>query len=110
MTEPIWKRVLLCAQKLTRNGITPFTRGDLIRCVQRTDPNCGPGSINPIIQGLTDNLRGGAPGAVGKDLLHSVGRGQFILKNNSGDHASNLSPGDSNKRFTPKPPPITESR
>lgn len=59
--------------------MTPFTRADLIRCVQRGDPNCSPNSINPIIQGLTDNLRGGAPGAVGKNLLHSVGRGQFVL-------------------------------
>lgn len=80
MSEAIWKRVYRCAQELTRQGMTPFTRGDLIRCVQRSDPDCNPDSINPIIQGMTDNLRGGAPGAVGKDLLHSVGRGQFILR------------------------------
>lgn len=60
--------------------MTPFTRGDLIRRVQRRYPDCWPDSINPIIQGLTDNLRGGAPGAAGKNLLHSVGRGQFVLK------------------------------
>jgi len=30
--------------------------------------------------GQANNLRGGAPGAVGKNILHSVGRGLFILK------------------------------
>lgn len=79
MREPIWERVLQCARELTREGKVPFTRGDLILCIQRNDPNCNPGSINPIIQGMTDNLRGGAPGSVDKDLLHSVGRGLFVL-------------------------------
>lgn len=37
-----------------------------------------------MIQGLTDNLRGGAPGAVGKNLFHSVGRGLFVLKEVAG--------------------------
>ena len=32
-----------------------------------------------MIQGVTDNLKGGAPGAVGKKILYSVGRGQFVL-------------------------------
>jgi len=77
--QPIWRLVQLCAQELTNNGITPFTRGDLIHCVQRLNSDYGPDSINPIIQGITDNLRGGAPGAVGKDILHSVGRGFFVL-------------------------------
>ena len=38
-----------------------------------------------MIQGITDNLKGGAPGAVGKNILHSVARGQFVL---CGDSAS----------------------
>ncbi|GHC21217.1 GIY-YIG nuclease family protein [Aidingimonas halophila] len=80
MSDAIWKCVYRCAQELTQQGVTPFTRGDLIRCVQRYKSDCGPGSINPIIQGLTENLRGGASGAVGKNLLHSVGRGQFVLR------------------------------
>lgn len=101
MSEPIWRRVQVCAQELTRGGLTPFTRRDLIRRIQRTAPECGSDSINPIIQGLTDNLRGGAPGAVGKDLLHSVGRGLFILKGSatsrSGASASAIAPGASQK-------------
>ena len=93
MSDAIWKRVYRCAQELTEQGVTPFTRGDLIRCVQRFASDCTPNSINPIIQGLTDNLRGGAPGAAGKNLLHSVGRGQFVLRGaatslSSGEKAS----------------------
>lgn len=80
---PIWEIVHRCAQDLNKSGHSPFTRGDIIKCVQRKNPNCGPDSINPIIQGLTDNLRGGAPGAVGKNLLHSVGRGLFTLRTSS---------------------------
>ena len=61
------------------NGISPFTRVDIIKCVQQKNPSYRPDSINPIIQGLTDNLKGGAQGAVGKNILHSVGRGLFVL-------------------------------
>ena len=75
----IWTLVEQCAKELTENGISPFTRADLIKGVQRKDASYGPDSINPIIQGLTDNLKGGAPGAVGKNILHSVGRGLFVL-------------------------------
>ena len=77
---PIWRLVEDCAHDLTTGGLTPFTRGDLITCVQRKNPRYGPDSINPIIQGLTDNLRGGAQGTVGKNVLHSVGRGLFQLR------------------------------
>ncbi len=78
--QSIWRLVRCCAKELTERGQTPFTRGDLIKCVQRTNPHYEENSINPIIQGITDNLRGGAPGAVGKNILHSVDRGLFVLK------------------------------
>ena len=86
----IWKLVEQCARELTKNGISPFTRGDIINCVQRKNAAYRPDSINPIIQGLTDNLRGGAPGAVGKDILHSVGRGLFVLKGENPEHMKQL--------------------
>lgn len=76
----IWRLVEKCAIDLTNNGESPFTRGDLIKGVRLKNPNFQENSINPIIQGLTDNLKGGAPGAVGKNILHSVGRGLFVLK------------------------------
>ena len=65
----IWKLVEECARQLTENGISPFTRVDIIKCVQRKNAAYGPDSINPIIQGLTDNHHGGAPGAVGARLV-----------------------------------------
>jgi hypothetical protein len=77
--EPIWRLVQDCAKELTRAGKVPFTRGDIVACVQKRRAHCDENSINPIIQGLTDNLKGGAPGADGKKILHSVGRGQFVL-------------------------------
>lgn len=75
----IWELIEQCSRELTKNGVSPFTRADIIRCVQMKNSAYGPNSINPIIQGLTDNLKGGAPGAVGKGILHSVGRNQFVL-------------------------------
>ena len=84
--QTIWRLVQVCAEELTNNGTTPFTRSDLVRCVQRKNSAYEPNSINPIIQGVTDNLRGGAPGAVGKNILHSVGRSLFILNESSVVH------------------------
>jgi len=84
MKQPIWKLVQLCAQGLTKRGVTPFKRSDLIHCVQSKNPKYKANSINPIIQGVTDNLRGGAPGAIGKNILHSVGRGLFVLREGIG--------------------------
>ena len=86
----IWMLVQQCARELTDNGVSPFTRSDIIKCVQRKNAAFGPDSINPIIQGLTDNLRGGAPGAVGKKILHSVGRGLFVLSGENSEHKKPL--------------------
>jgi len=82
----IWTLVEEAARELTENGISPFTRADLIRYVQMKNVSYGPDSINPIIQGLTDNLKGGAPGADGKNILHSIGRGLFVLSDKSQVH------------------------
>jgi len=95
----IWKLVEQCARELTENGISPFTRADIIKCVQRKNAAYGPNSINPIIQGLTDNLQGGAPGAVGKNILHSVGRGLFVL---CGEDPEHKYPASDNKTQKPK--------
>lgn len=78
--QPIWRLLEESAQELSKEGVIPFTRGDLIERVQRRKPDCLPDSINPMIQGITDNLKGGAPVAVGKNILHSVGRGLFVLR------------------------------
>ncbi|MBI5331209.1 MAG: hypothetical protein HZB71_11425 [Betaproteobacteria bacterium] len=78
-SEPLWRLIHSCALKLTSAERVPFTRGELISCVQEQSRNAKADSINPIIQGMTDNLKGGAPGSDGKRLLHSVGRGKFVL-------------------------------
>lgn len=77
--KPIWQLVQDCARELNKNGNVPFTRRDLIACVQKKKQGCEENSINPVIQGLTNNLKGGAPVADGKNVLHSVGRGLFVL-------------------------------
>ena len=82
----IWRLVRNCAHELTAAGRTPFTRGDIVEGVQRVDPSVGRGSIDPVIQGVTDNLSGGAPGAVGKNILHSVARGRFVLASADAEH------------------------
>ena len=77
--QSIWQMVQECARELTKAGSVPFTRQDIIACIKRRSPRCDENSINPIIQGVTDNLKGGTPGADGKKVLHSVGRGLFVL-------------------------------
>lgn len=79
----IWLLVQQCAQELTTNRHPPFARRDIIQCVQRTHPHYAKDSIDPIIQGLTDNLKGGAYSAGWKRTLHSVARGRFVLYQSS---------------------------
>ncbi len=77
--QPNWKLLLDCGRRLTAAGRTPFTRGMLIDCVQRIDANAKEGSLNPTIQGMTDNLRGGNGSGLLHPSFHSVGRGEFVL-------------------------------
>ena len=77
--RPIWHLLEECATKLTQEGRAPFARSDLIDCVKRYVPDAKPDSINPVIQGITDNLRGGPPVAEGRNILHRVARGRFEL-------------------------------
>lgn len=100
-SKRIWEMVKECAQELTREGIVPFTRPNIIDRIQIIRPDSKPDAINPIIQGLTDNLKGGVPSAGGVKVLHSVGRGQFeLIKNDSLTEsavASNITAGDCNE-------------
>jgi len=77
--KPNWILLKECGEKLTRDGKTPFTRRQLIDCVQEKHPDRGEGSLNPMIQGMTVNLNGGAPGGIGKNVFYSIGRGLFEL-------------------------------
>lgn len=52
MTDgPLWKVLLGCARSLTARDVSPFTRVDLIQCVQRQRSEVGRSSLDPIIQG-----------------------------------------------------------
>jgi len=77
--KPNWILLKECAEKLTREGKAPFTRRQLIDCVHEKHPDRGEGSLNPMIQGMTVNLKGGAPGGIDKSIFYSVGRGLFEL-------------------------------
>lgn len=76
---PHWQLLGACARKLTAEGRTPFTRQDLIACVRQTRPDANPDSLNPMIQGITVNAKGGAPGGKGKRILWRVGYGRYEL-------------------------------
>src|SRR6266498_2522939 len=77
--KPNWILLKECAYELHEMGIVPFKRGQLIECVRRKHPDIPESSLNPMIQGMTVNLNGGAPGGIGKNLFYSVGRGMFEL-------------------------------
>lgn len=77
--EPNWILLKECGEELTREGKVPFRRKQLIDCVQEKHPDRGKNSLNPMIQGMTVNLKGGAPGGIGKNVFYSVGHGLFEL-------------------------------
>lgn len=95
------------AQHLSRAKGT-FTRQDIADWIRQNHPDLplNLGSLNPQIQGVTVNLRGGAPGAVGKTILTSVGRGQFRL------YREDVAASAEEVRAAPVPtdsrPPVTE--
>lgn len=78
--KPMHEIITEAARLLEKLGKKPFNRQDIIALIQWKYPDANEGTINPMIQGMTDNLNGGAPGAEGKNILHSVGRGLFELR------------------------------
>ncbi|MFP5219779.1 MAG: DUF6884 domain-containing protein [Actinomycetes bacterium] len=76
--EPAWSLLLQAARGLTGRGVSPFSRDQLLREVQRLDPSRRDSSLGPVLQGLTANAPGGVPSPVGRPLLR-VGRGQYRL-------------------------------
>lgn len=75
--EPTWQLVLAAARRLGSGG-REFTLHDLVREVQRMDPSRGRGSIQPVIQGMTDNA-GRGPGSPCGTPLHRVAHGVYEL-------------------------------
>ncbi|HEV8719743.1 MAG TPA: hypothetical protein VGW77_03785 [Candidatus Binatia bacterium] len=77
--KPNWQLLKEAGQGLTKEGKSQFTRRQLIERVWKSHPGIGENILNPMIQGMTINLKGGAPGGVGKDIFHSVERGMFEM-------------------------------
>lgn len=80
-----WRLIKIAAERLageTRQNT--FTRGDIINYInnvllQASDEHRNPDSLNPCIQGVTVNARGGAPGCTNKNLFYRVSRGTYSL-------------------------------
>jgi len=79
--RPTWEIVLEGARRLVANGTNVFTRAQLIAHVQKRAPSRERPSIDPIIQGMTDNATGGPPSACGL-VFRRVDRGHYILLDN----------------------------
>lgn len=75
---PAWSLLLAAAEALTARGNTPFSRDQLLSEVLRTHPDRRPGSLGPVLQGLTANAPGGVPSPAGRPL-ERVGRGSYRL-------------------------------
>jgi hypothetical protein len=71
------KLVEHCTRILAQKGRVPFSRKDLIACIQERRPGLSKNTINPIIQAVTENLVGGVPAYADLKILRSVGRGLF---------------------------------
>lgn len=81
MTNEEYVQTITEAAKLLTNlDKKQFSRKDIIALVQWKFPNALENTINPMIQGLTDNLKGGAQYTIEKKkIFHSVKRGIFKL-------------------------------
>jgi len=80
--KPIYKIIEETAIILTKIGKVPFTRKDIINLMKYKYEDVNEDSINPMIQGITNNLKGGTSGGEGKNILYSIGKGKFILFRN----------------------------
>lgn len=79
--EPIYEKIRKIAVKLTEIGVVPFGRKDIFRELKEKYIDIDEDTVNPIIQGITVNLKGGARGCTNKNILKSVARGKFELYN-----------------------------
>src|ERR1700730_8610437 len=76
--RPIWEILLEGARSLGTRGISEFTRLELVEYVQSVHPGRARSSIDPIIQGMTDNASGGPASACGV-VFHRSDRGRYRL-------------------------------
>ena len=70
------------AIELTDSGKTEFTRMDIYNQAKMKYPDIKKCSLDPIIQGMTKNLKGGGSGSTVKNVFLSNGKGEFHLIKN----------------------------
>ena len=75
--------IVEASTSLHQKGNIPFTRNELLSEINQKHPNIERGSMDPIIQGMTKNLKGGASSKYYKNFLESVERGKFRIMKNS---------------------------
>lgn len=75
---PAWRKLLDAAEALTAKGAAPFTRAELIATVRAVDPSRQRPSLDPVIQGMTEDAPGGPPAACGI-VFRRVARGEYVL-------------------------------
>jgi len=68
LDEPTWKLVIKVAHVLSEQSGN-FRMMDLVKGVQRLDPDRDRGSIQPVVQGMTVNAAKGPPSPCGKPLF-----------------------------------------
>ena len=83
---PNWRLIEIAAKELSKKSVDgTFTRREIISYINDVllkgkEPR-NPDSLNPMIQAVTVNVPGGAPGGIGKYILFRVGRGRYRLYN-----------------------------
>jgi len=83
---PNWRLIEIAAKELSKKSVDgTFTRREIISYINDVllkgrEPR-NPDSLNPMIQAVTVNVPGGAPGGLGKYILFRVGRGRYRLYN-----------------------------
>jgi hypothetical protein len=76
--QPTWQLLLEAAWRLADTGVRDFGREDLISYVRSIDPTRERSSIDPIIQGMTANAKGGPRSACG-EVFRRIDRGRYVL-------------------------------
>src|SRR3954452_4738066 len=102
--RPTWEILLEAAHRLGDKGAASFPRAELIAHVQRSDPSRERSSIDPIIQGLTENATGGPRSACGI-VFRRIERGQYVLITESAP----LPPAPASAQPHPGPRPVFSS-
>jgi hypothetical protein len=78
--KPTTEIVIECANVLKKLGKKQFTRQDIINLFKWKYPSANENTINPTIQGLSENAIGGAPNAVRQvPVLRRIEEGIYEL-------------------------------